>query len=273
MSFLGFATNSYTALWEEDSQACWFGRASHAEGEVCSRLDFVARAHASQPEDLVFLLEELIRVCGTWGARYILADIPTGSDLLPAFRRADFSVWSQERIYRYRGDFSPRGKGGNPWRQWTDRDVKAMQALHRSVVPRLFQNIEPLSRKKAQGLAACDQSGKLIAFADLVYGPKGIWLQPMLDPEVDAPDLLRDLVLAVPNRFGRAVYLSARSYQARLGASLAGQPFSLEQEISRMTRPLVIQDKLPALEGQTVYETNNNEGGVPVTQCHHKKAA
>lgn len=273
MSILGFATNSYTALWEENSQTRWFGRASHAEGEVYSRLDFVARARASRPEDLIFLLEELIRVCGTWGARYILADLPTGSDLLPAFRRADFSVWSQERIYRFCGDFYPRGNTDNPWRQWTDRDVRAMQALHRSVVPRLFQNIEPLSRKKAQGLAACDQRGKLIAFSDLVYGPKGIWLQPMLDPAVDAPDLLHDLVLAVPHRFGRAVYLSARSYQARLGASLAGQPFTLVQEISRMTRSLVLQDKLPVVEGPTVYETNNNEGGVPVTQCRHKKAA
>jgi len=129
-----------------------------------------------------------------------------------------------------------------------------MQALHRSTVPRLFQAIEPLSRKLAQGLAAYDPQGRLLAYADLVYGPTGIYLQPLLDDAADYPALVPDLVQAVPNRLGRPLYIGARSYQPQLSEALTSLPFSLEQELALLVRHLALKDKFPVLERQPVYE-------------------
>ncbi len=108
LSILGFA-NSYTALWEQNSRAL-VGRASHAEGEVGSRLDFVACAR--EPTGAWYLLERSgLRHLGraTSGGHShgfgFAAGLPQGGYI---------PVSSQKRIYRYQGDFSPRGKGRQP---------------------------------------------------------------------------------------------------------------------------------------------------------------
>jgi len=268
----GLTINTYSAVWEQDNRARCFGRVCHPEGELYSRLDYVACVRDSSAGDLTCLLEALIQVSGVWGARYLLADLPESSDYLPAFRRADFSVWSQTRVYRWTGDFGKGGRAETLWRLWTGQDVRAMQALHRSTVPRLFQAIEPLSRKQAQGLAACDPQGRLLAFADLAYGPAGIYIQPMLDPAADHAALLLALVQAVPNRLGRQLYISARSYQPLLVEALERLPFSLEQELALMVRHLALKDKFPALARQPVYKGEKTEGSVPVIQSHRNGA-
>jgi len=266
LSSSGLTVNTYSAVWEENARPRFFGRVWHAEGDAFSRLDYVASTREGSPDDLTCLLEALIRVSGAWGARYLLAELPVSSDYLPAFRRADFSVWSQARIYRYGGDFEEGEGSENFWRRWTDQDVRAMQALHRRAVPKLFQTIEPLSRKQAQGLAAFDPQGRLLGFADLAYGTAGIWLQPLLDPAVEHASLLRSLAQAVPNRLGRPVYISACSYQPLLSEALERLSFSLERELALMVRHLTLKDKVTVLGRQPVYEGEKNEGGVPVIQ-------
>lgn len=238
----------------------------HAEGEAFSRLDYVACLRDASPDDLTCLLEALVRVSGSWGARYLLAELPESSPCLPAFRRADFSVWSQARIYRYEGSFGQSEKAENSWRQWTDQDVRAMQALRQSAVPKLYQTIEPLSRKLTQGLAAYDLQGKLLTFADLAYGPTGIWLQPLLDPAADHASLLLSLTQAVPKRLGRPLYFSARSYQPLISEALERLPFSLERELALMVRHLTLKNKVPAVGWQPGYEGEKIEGSVPVIQ-------
>jgi hypothetical protein len=270
LSSRGLTVNSYTALWEDNSRPLCFGRVCHAEGDAFSQLDFVTPTRESSPDDITCLLEAVIRVSGAWGARYLLAELPENSDYLPAFRRADFVVWSQARVYRFRGDFVAAGAAENLWRQWTDQDVKAMQALHRCAVPRLFQAVEPVSRKLAQGLAAADEQGRLLGFADLAYGPNGIWLQPLFDPGADHISLLQQLVQAVPNRMGRPVYVCARSFQPQLFDALESLAFSMEQELARMVRHLTLQDKVPAPGRQQVYEGEKSEGSVPVIQSQQK---
>lgn len=272
LSSQGLTINSYTALWENNTQPLCFGRVLHAEGDAFSQLDFIAPTREGSPDDLTCLLEALIRASGTWGARYLLAELPENSDYLPAFRRADFAIWSQARVYRYQGDYGTVDKQENPWRLWTDQDVRAMQALHRCAMPRLFQAVEPVSRKFSQGLAATDAQGRLIAFADLAYGPRGIWLQPLMDPSADFPFLLRQLVQAVPNRMGRPVFVCARSFQALLSEALESMPFLLEQELARMVRHLALKDKVSVLGRQQVYEGEKSEGSVPVIQSRQKGA-
>lgn len=272
LSGRGLTVNSFSAVWEENGRPRCFGRVWQAEGDVFSRLDYVACAKDTSPDDLTCLLEALIRVSGTWGARYLLADIPESSDYLPAFRRTDFTVWSQAKIYRYRGNLEKGKRGEAPWRQWTDRDVWAMQTLQRSAVPKLFQTIEPLSRKLAQGLVAYDPQGRLLGFADLAYGPNGTWLQPILDREADPASLLLSLAQTAPTFLGKPVFLSARSYQPLLSEALEQLPFSLERELALMVRHLTLKDKVPVPAWQPVYEGEKTEGSVPVIQSRQNSS-
>jgi len=76
LSSRGLTVNSYTALWEDNSRPLCFGRVCHAEGDAFSQLDFVTPTRESSPDDITCLLEDVIRVSGAWGARYLLAVVP-----------------------------------------------------------------------------------------------------------------------------------------------------------------------------------------------------
>ncbi len=67
----------------------------------------------------------------------------------------------------------------------------------------------------------CHKDTRIIAFTDVRYGPQGIWIQPIFDPEVShCPDLLCDLINSLPTRLTRPIYLSVRSYQSWLFHSI-----------------------------------------------------
>jgi len=86
-------------------------------------------------------------------------------------------------------------------------------------VPPLVRTVEPPPAEI--GGLVCWQDGKLRAFVQMDYGPRGIWLQPFVHPDLRAVrEALRDLVHRLPNRMGRAVYFSVRSYQGWLNEAL-----------------------------------------------------
>jgi len=84
--------------------------------------------------------------------------------------------------------------------------MRAITSLYRGIVPGLFQPIEPLTRKAALGLVLFNPEGELIGYADLDYGPKGVWAQPVLSPEANDPQILSDLQKAIPDLKNRPVF-------------------------------------------------------------------
>ena len=90
-----------------------------------------------------------------------------------------------------------------------------MRVLYQALVPPLIRPVEPLTRLEMLGLVFYDDRGELQAFADLVYGPVGIWVLPFVHPQcpVDISGVLAQLVLDLPDRNRRPVYIAVRSYQ------------------------------------------------------------
>jgi len=156
------------------------------------------------------------------------------------------------------------------WRTWNANDMRAMISLYRGVVPGLFQPIEPLTRKAALGLVLYQPEGELIGYADLDYGPKGVWAQPVLSPEANDPQILSDLQKAIPNLNNRPVFLAARSYQPWLASLAAQLPVETQGSQLLMVRYLVRQSKAAEPQAFALYEVGNIERSMPVSQIRQK---
>ena len=107
-----------------------------------------------------------------------------------------------------------------PWVPVGQEDINSVQSLYHNLVPGLVQQKEPLPSKNVRGLVCCGQE-KLLGYADLKSGPRGIWTQPFIHPDTANVDArLRDLFASIPNRRSRSVYLCVRSYQSWLESAL-----------------------------------------------------
>jgi hypothetical protein len=132
----------------------------------------------------------------------------------------------------------------------------AVRNLFQSIVPPLVQPLEAQHNARFNGLTY-HEDGELLAYAELTYGPRGIWVQPFIHPATEnVPDLLLALIRELPRRAGRQVYLGVRTYQAWLEPLLENLAAAAGPRQALMVRRLAAAQKatnrvhLPALEKQ-----------------------
>ena len=238
-----------------------------------AHINYLLKPEGEDPKDLVFLLEGLIREAGRWGAVQLTADLEIDSALFSQFRRAGFSVLAKQRVYRC------AIPGGKPelqgtWRIWNSADVQVMRHLYLTLVPPLIQPVEPLTRREMLGLVFYDQSGSLQAYADLVYGPVGVWVLPLIHPQAEVPigDLLQGMLTSLPDVNGRPVYVTARSYQPWVESglqALGGEP-GPEQGV--MIHYLALRQRVVAEHAYHPVENGKPEPTVPYSPIsnHHE---
>ena len=232
-----------------------------------THLNFLLQPFESDPGDLVFLLEGLIEKAGHWGAKQMVAEIPIDSEIFSYFRKASFSVLAKQIIYKWDSGqshlSSPLDRG---WRIWTCEDVLAMRSLYMMLVPPLIQPIEPLTRREMLGLVYYDERGNLQAYADLVYGPAGAWVLPVIHPQVqiDVVDLLIQMVIDLPERNGRPVYIVSRSYQPWVDQAMTTLPVEQGKEQALMVRYLALRQKAESAYAFSSIENGKTEPTIPL---------
>lgn len=238
--------------------------------ETQGQLTFLGAHEDADQTDIASLLENLIANAGKWGTHYITADLPTDSPHITGFKKAGFLTWANQTVFR----FSPAVADGInpkiPWRTWNANDMRAITCLYRGIVPGLLQPIEPLTRKAALGLVLYHPEGELLGYADLDYGPKGVWVQPVLSPEANNPQILLDLLKAIPDLYNRPVFLAARSYQPWLASLAAQLPADICGTQLLLVRYLVRQLKVAEPQAFALYEGANIERSLPVSQIRQK---
>ena len=209
------AENTFTgAFVDEDGDRKAVGQVHQSSQISSAQIQFVLAGEAQQDE-LTILLEGLCKEAGGWGAKQVIAELAPDSLIYPAIRQAGFRVFGKQRLYRFQeGIDSTSGVEGH-WRIWNSNDIQAMRVLYQALVPPLIQPVEPLTRLEMLGLVFYDEGGELQAFADLVYGPIGIWVLPFIHPQstVEFSALLGRMIQDLPERNRRPVYVVARSYQ------------------------------------------------------------
>jgi hypothetical protein len=230
------------------------GQIIHRQGSAVARISFLAPQEALESPSVASLLDQLAQQAGQSGAYHLLAEIDEDSPAFESLRRTGFAVYARQRLWRYRGA-APDQEVTHPWRRLSSQNAFAVQALYHNLVPGLVGQIESLANEPLEGLVY--QNGEMLAYAELKYGPRGIWAQPFLHPDAEDVEMhLNNFLHSIPDRRSRDIYLCVRSYQSwlepgleTLGAEAGPRQAVLVKRMAvphKVTRPFA----LPKIEGQ-----------------------
>jgi hypothetical protein len=232
------------------------GQLRYALGARAARLVFLAPQEGLNSIILPGLLEHLAVQAGEWGALYLLAEVDDQTTAFEGLRRAGFSIYAWQRIWKFNAVEVPRGSSAHKnWLVSNSLDLIPVRNLYQSLVPALVQPMENLVEKGVQGMVYRGEDCEVIAYADLNYGPHGIWVQPFVHPSAEqVSNLLADLICSLPHRAGRPVYLCIRSYQGWLENTMEDLNVEVGPRQALMVKHLAVSQRishpvrLPALE-------------------------
>jgi hypothetical protein len=112
------------------------------------------------------------------------------------------------------------------------------------------------------------QNGELMAYVEVIHGPLGVFLLPVVHPNLRQPTLLLEkLINQLPALFGRPVYLAVREYQSWLNSaaeSMQGEP---SQQKVLMVKHLARQQRVGVTQTlRKVLENHGAEPSAPIIQ-------
>lgn len=247
----------YTGVFdpEEENSTPLIGQVIHRSGESFAYISFLAPEPALVPKYLAPLADYLVLQVVGRGILRLLAEVEERSPVLESFRQCGFAVYTRQRIWLL-PELDVEMPADRGWRTATSQDLFAIRLLYGSLVPGLVQSVEPVSFDEPRGLVYY-QEGELRAFVELKYGLRGIWARPYVHPDIDeaTQDLVR-LLLSLPSRHSRPVYLCIGAYQSWMDGILEDMGASTSARQVLMVRHLTVQKKLeralavPGLEAQ-----------------------
>lgn len=243
------------------------GQMRYTPGERSAHLSFLAPDSACDSPALPYLLDYFAARAGERGAFHLLAELEERHPAFEALRRVGYSVYAWQRIWEFPAAGETRGHEMQHWRYARPVDEQAVRSLYQSLVPPLVQAAEPLSGHISKGLVYRERD-EIMAFVEGVYGPKGIYLYPIIHPDaVNVHALLADLLHNLPMRLGRPVYLSVRSYQSWLETSLQQMDGQYTPRQALMVKHLVSAQRVESLQSRlAVLENRQAEPTVSIAR-------
>lgn len=270
---------SYTGYCPANGgKSALIGHMQYSAGDRSARILFLMPEDNLDQPEVIYLLEHLAMQAGAWGAFHLLAQVEENSCALEGLRRSGFSVYAWQRIWKY----SPNGEqaaglangmtngqaknGSAHWQPVASIDEINVRNLYQSLVPPLVQSAEPLTTRRLTGWVY-QQEGEILAYAEGVYGPHGIYLHPLIHPAVEnVSQVLLSLLARQPTLLGRPVYLSIRSYQAWLETVVRDMDVEVGTRQAMLVKHLVLQQHVAELARQSLLEKYTAEPTVPMVQ-------
>ncbi|MFH1446755.1 MAG: hypothetical protein ABIG43_05005, partial [Chloroflexota bacterium] len=115
--------------------------------------------------------------------------------------------------------------------------------------------------------------GVLQGYADMVYGPRGIWILPIIHPTTaDNPEVLLGLLSELPFPGKRPVYVCVRSYQTWLEDGLNRMEAEVSPEQVLMVKHLALKQKIYSNLEVRSLESGRADTGLPVVHFKQKDA-
>lgn len=281
LSRLNPALGSYTAICTpKDGGTPLIGQIQYTAGDRSAHLLFLMPDDALGQPHLMHLLDNFATQAGNWGAFHLLAEVDESSCAMEGLRRSGFSVYAWQRIWKFtptegmtaqhsRGkNGKHKEKNGSPfWRPASSVDEVAIRNLYQSLVPPLVQSAEPLSVRRMPGWVY-RQDGEILAYVEGIYGPQGIYLQPLIHPAVEnVSQVLCSLLCNQPSQLGRPIYLSIRSYQAWLETVVRDLECQVGPRQALMVKHLVLQQRVAVTAARhSVLEKYAAEPTVPMVR-------
>ena len=273
---------SYTKVLRQNGNLpTLIGQMHYTPGERAARLSFVTPDHGLDSPGLAALLESLAWEAGERGACSLLAEVEESSPAFEVLRRVGFSVYGWQRVWKINEQVSSISIS-NAWDAANDLDAVPIRALYQALVPPLVQGADPMVERALTGLVY-EQTGELLAYIEPTYGPRGIYLQPLIHPAVDdVLRLVRSFLGGLSFHLGRPVYLSIRSYQAWLENALSELDVDVSERQALLVKHLVVPQRSPAFAAarNSTFEnrqpammvTPNGEPPLPLTPTSFKRS-
>jgi hypothetical protein len=256
VSYLAPTTGVFTYVCRSTSkdEPLLIGQGLHNPGSHLAQMTFFTPHSALDSPGAQDLIEYLVFVIGKNGAFHLMADVEESGSAYETLRRANFSVYTRQRIWKIPQTVAEKPEE-KTWREVKDVDTIAITSLYNDLVPQLVRQVEPYSARSQGGLLQYE-GNTLVAYAEIRTGHRGIWIQPFVHPGVeDISKRFVDLLLEVPNRFSRPVYMCIRSYQSWLEGALENLGAEAGPRQAVMVKHMAAPQKaevgkaLPALDG------------------------
>lgn len=243
LSTLSPASGVYTYLVQEDSRPVLFGQVIHPLGSISGRLSFLTPKTALETPEMPDLLDRLAVQVVKHGGLHLLAEVDERSLAFERLRQAGFGVYARQCIWKL--SESRLGKKLSGLRRASAKyDLASVRFLYSNLVPGLVQQVEQPPAGNLRGLVYY-RGSELLAYFEVQYGIKGIWVQPFVHPDAeDVAELMFQVLQEMPFRRDRRVYVCVRSYQywlepvlERLGAQPGDRQGVLVRHLARRVAP------------------------------------
>ncbi len=221
------------------------GQVHYNTNERAARIAFLLPLRALESPDLSRLLDHLAWAASESGAHSLVAEVEEASPVLESLRRCGFGVYAWQRVWKI-ANTPQTSDNSKRWEPASDLDRIAIRSLFQSLVPPLVQSAEPLSDHTDQGFVY-EKNGELLGYIEAVYGPNGIYLQPLIHPASEGvAQLLSSFLANLPFHLGRPAYFSVRSYQAWLENPLAELQAESGPRQALLVKHLAVAQRAPA---------------------------
>ncbi len=257
-----------------------FVQLGHRRGAASSRLRFLAPRGLLVDNPGTELIEAALIAAGRRQAQHILADAEDKTDEYGFLRRAGFSIYARQDIWKGappspRSLPAPKGK----FRPLLSADASAAHALYCSIVPALVHQVEGFPRRPKGWLIY--EEGELVGFFHLRSGPRGLWMEPFFHPGArNAAEWIAFWLGGLTIRPHDPIYICVRSYQDWLGPILRDNGFSLMSRravfIRRVVVPVPFTEGLPlsavekTVPQASTYTSSVNRNAYDSATTHHR---
>ncbi len=269
LSVLNPGRNSFSGVVKSpEAGNLLVSKINYKHGERSARLVYLFPAHQADSPLLVDLLDGLTEKAGEWGVFNLLAELDEDSYLMEYFRRAGFSIYGWQRIWRLQIPQTSNDQANNDWQQARGLDEIAIRSLFQNLVPPLVQAANPLPEHRLYGFVY-RQKEDLLAYVECFFGPQGIVLLPLIHPEVkNAGALLKQMINLVSPRLGRPIYLIERSYQSWMENQLNDLGVLIVERQALLAKRLVNLQRVSAPELFGLVEHRRAEPTSPLVNNH-----
>lgn len=217
LAYMNPARHVYGAIANGEHDSV-LGGIIHSSDDTFAKLLYLAPLSNLNHPELPALIENLSAQAGSWGAFHVLAEVDEVSDAFVPLRKAGFSVYAWQRMWRMPEMARQDEVGNEAWTRVRSTSLQAVQSLYYQIMPPLLQPVEP-HPKTPLGWMSNDGPK---CYVSVTHGVYGIVLTPLIHPEAtDVGEKLSTLIRNLPDRRNRPVYVCVRSYQAWLEPVLA----------------------------------------------------
>lgn len=225
---------------EEGPYPFIIGQLYRPASNLSARLVFLAPGEFITHPGYGRVINFLTAQAGERGAVQVLAEVPLNSPEEETLFQTGFRGYAEQQIWKLPQRLMSN-TGRKTWIPVSIRDQEQVISLYQRVVPAVVQRVEaPPSRPEIAGMI-CRQDERAVGFAETRFGPKGILIDLILEPELtEVDELLGALFYYLPYRNTRNVYFRVRSYQERIASALERTQAEPSAEQKTMVKRLAV---------------------------------